>query len=106
MDIRLNKDFDVELDERNDLPTITGREKFEQRVRIVITELLQDLVGEMKPDITLNMINTKVEEVAQEFDIINSVVNTSAKYDKDKPNVINLKIVYDTDEDFQTFIFE
>ena len=106
MDIRLNKDFDVELDERNDLPTITGREKFEQRVRIVLTELFQDLVGQMKPNITLNMINTKVEEVAQEFDIINSVVNTSAKYDKDKPNVINLKIVYDTDEDFQTFIFE
>lgn len=106
MDIKLNKDFEIELNRRNDLPLVTGREKFEQRVRIVITELLQEVIGETKPDIALNLINMKVEELAQNFDIIDSVIDSSAEYDKDKPNIINLRIVYDTGEEFQAVISE
>lgn len=106
MDIKLNENFDIQLNERNDLPIVTGREKFEQRVRIVITELLQDTVGENNSNTTLKLIRLKSERLAQNFDVIDSIVDLSAEYDKDEPNIVNLRIIYDTGDEFQAVLSE
>ena len=106
MDIGLNENFDVQLNERNDLPIVTGREKFEQRVRIVITELLQDVVGRTNPNTTLKLIRVKAERLAQNFEVIDSIVDLSVEYDEDKPNIVNLRIIYDTGEEFRAILSE
>ena len=106
MDIGLTEEFDIELNARNDLPVISGRELFEQRLRIAVTEVLQNAVGGMDRNTTLQLIRVQAQRVARDFEELDAVGELSAEYDEERPNTINLTVIYDTGETFQTTLSE
>lgn len=106
MDIGLTEEFDIELNARNDLPVVSGRELFEQRLRIAVTEVLQDAIGGMDRNTTLQLIRVQAQRVAREFEDLDAVGELSVEYDDERPNTINLTVIYDTGETFQTTLSE
>lgn len=106
MDIGLNSDFDLELDDRNDLPTVTGRDLFEQRLRISVTSFFQDVVGDTNRSSALQMVEVQARRIANRFSEIQRVVQIQVEYDDDEPNVINLTVIYDTGGEFTFSITE
>ena len=106
MDIGLTEEFDIELNARNDLPVVSGRELFEQRLRIAVTEVLQDAIGGMDRNTTLQLIRVQAQRVARESEDLDAVGELSVEYDDERPNTINLTVIYDTGETFQTTLSE
>lgn len=106
MDIGLTEEFDIEINARNDLPVVSGRELFEQRLRIAVTEVLQDAIGGMDRNTTLQLIRVQAQRVAREFEDLDAVGELSVEYDEEQPNTINLTVIYDTGETFQTTLSE
>ena len=96
MDILLNENFDLDFDDRNDLPLATGRVLFEQRLRVAVTSFFQDVIGDTDKETALKLLKSYAEEIAGNFDEIESVAGFTAEYDTEEPNTINLTLIYDT----------
>jgi hypothetical protein len=106
MDIGLNDQFDIELDGRQDLPLVTGRAKFEQRLRISVTEFFTEVVGETDRPAALRLIEKEAKQVARRFEEIERAIQILVDYDDDQPNTIELTVIYDTGDEFSFPISE
>lgn len=106
MDIGLNDNFDVTFDDRNDLPTVTGRAKFEQRLRISVTSFFQTVIGDLNRPATIPLIEEEARRIAREYDVIQRIAQVSVEYDSDEPNILNLTVIYDTGDELSFPISE
>lgn len=106
MDIGLNENFDLDFDDTNDLPTVTGQALFEQRLRTTVVSFFQTTIGETNRDNARELLELEASRVVDRFDQIVSVANIRTEYDEDEPNTIVLTITYDTGDNFDFNITE
>ncbi|OYR54916.1 hypothetical protein [Halorubrum halodurans] len=100
MDLGLNENFDLSLDDRNDLPLVRGREGFEQRLRLSVTSFFKNVVGDTSRGTARKLIELQAQRIAQQYTEIDRVVQIQTEYDGMRANTINLTIIYDTGDDF------
>ena len=100
MDIGLDENFDLALDGRNDIPLVTGRKEFEQRLRFSITSFFQRVIGDTDHDTALRLIEVEAKRIARRYSEIERVIQIQANYDNEQPNTINLVVIYDTGDEF------
>lgn len=96
MDIGLNENFDVELDQRNDVPLVTKRDAFEQALRIRLTDRFNDLIGRADVENSLDLLEVEADRVANEMDILDNLTSIQIEPSEDQPNVLTVDIQYET----------
>lgn len=106
MDIGLNNKFNIELDDRNDLPTLSERQEFEQRLALAVNGRYQDAIGQSTEKTILELIEVEAKRVARDFDVIDRVAYINVEPDNEQPNTINLTLTYETGETFGVSVTE
>jgi hypothetical protein len=99
MDILLNEDFDVELDDRNDLATVTGRRKIEQSIRVMVTAYFYEKIGSTTAINAVEKLELQAERVAKNNRYIENLKKVTAERvtrDSEINDGIKLQIVYET----------
>lgn len=83
MDLLINEDFDVELDDRNDLAVVTGRRAFEQGVALLVNHYFYEEIGSTDETNAVENIILHTQRVVRESDDVESVVNIDAELQDD-----------------------
>jgi hypothetical protein len=99
-DLAIDSNFEVYLDHRGDLATVSGRDAFEQELAIRLKERFNDLIGDTRPGNIMDLLETEARRVADEMNRINRLQNIVVTRDDDIPGKYNASIVYDTGEQF------
>jgi hypothetical protein len=106
MDLKVNSNFDIELDERNDIPTATGREAFEQRLAIRTTAYFHELIGSTNRANLLSLLKIRAKRVAKDTPETVGVAKINVGYSDTRPNTAEVTAIYETGEDFTFDITE
>lgn len=102
-DLRLNSNFDLVIDDRNDLATVEGRDQFEQEVVIYVTEYMYGVIGTTGEDTMRERLRLQVNRVADDHDLINRVADVKVTPSAEKANTFEVRIIYDQDEEDTVF---
>lgn len=97
-DIALDENFELFIDHTDDLATVSGRDEFEQRVRLRLTELYQDIISEFDKQTILSLVELEAERVADGSDEISSMPLFRVEFSTENMETLEVDIVYDTDE--------
>lgn len=100
MDIGLNSDFDLELDDRNDLPTVSAREEFEQRLALQLTVYFERVIGTIDRKQAVDLLRLQIHRVVDDFSELAGVAQVIVAPSEEIPNQIDVAVVYDTGEEF------
>lgn len=106
MDIGLNENFDIELDQRNDLPLVEGRDAFEQRLAMQLTAGFDKHVGSTNRDNLLSILRLEAERVVDNTEEITEAIQINIGYSDTEPNTVEVEAFYQTDGSFSTTISE
>jgi hypothetical protein len=106
MDIRLNSDFDITLDHRNDLPTVSGRAEFEQRLTIRLTDYFQNVIGTVDRRRAVDLLRLQAQRIVDDLDGLVGVAQLSVTQSADEPNTLEVTIIYDMGEEFAVSLSE
>jgi hypothetical protein len=97
-DLALDDNFELFIDHTGDLATVSGRDEFEQRLRIRLTELYQDIISEFDKQTILSLVELEAERVADEAEEISSMPLFRTEFSETDMETLEVDIVYDTDE--------
>lgn len=100
MDIGLDEDFDITLDDRNDLPTVEGREAFEQRLAIRVTAYYHRIVGSVNRSNMASLLRMQANRVAQDAPDVNRVVDIRVGFSDEQANTAEVTAIYETGDEF------
>lgn len=100
IDLRINEDFDIELDDRQDLAIVEGREAFEQHLSIVVTHYFHELIGTTKTSNLEQKIELQARRVINSVAGIEDVANVLVQRSEEEPNTIEVTVLYSTGEEF------
>lgn len=106
MDLKLNANFDVELDERNDIPLVTGREAFEQRLAIRSTAYFHELIGSTNRANLLSLLEIYAKRIANDTPEAVGVAKIAVGYSETAPNTAEVTAIYETGDEFTFDITE
>ena len=101
MDLLLNRNFDVELDDRNDLATVEGRRAVEQSIAMMVTSYFYEEIGSLSAVNAVEKIELEAKRVARNNPHIEGVENISARKvtgPVDGTAAIEVAITYETGE--------
>lgn len=107
VDLAVDENFEVFIDHRGDIGTVKGRDAFEQRLIIHLTEELRPLIGRQNVDresIT-SLAENRIENITDAIDGLEEVVAFSATFPPDRQKVLEIEVIYDTGDDL-TFDIE
>lgn len=99
MDIAHDALFDTYLNQQDDLPIVEGRAAFEQEVVDRLTDYLQQVIGSIDRDGAIRLIELQARRVAEDTDEIDELVLFDAAYNADRPNTVDLRLIYETGDD-------
>lgn len=99
-DLAVDKNFEVFISHRGDLGTVSGRDAFEQEIRIRLTEKYQELISGLDKDNTLDVLEVEAKRVAADMEQLDSVAAFQAEFSSEDANTVIVDIVYDTANDF------
>jgi len=99
-DLKLNSNFSVHLDDRNDLATVSGREAFEQSIVMMLTDFMYGTVlGLSSRENIKERINLEVTRVAREHDLLDSIEYISINEKLGESDTFEVRVSYSsTDE--------
>jgi hypothetical protein len=100
MDILLNDDFDVELDDRNDLSVVTGRREVEQSIKLMVTAYFYKKIGSVTAINAVEKLELQAERVAKnhpDIDSLKKVTSERVSRETGERDGIKLQIIYETD---------
>lgn len=83
MDILINENFDVELDDRNDLAVVTGRRSVEQELALLVNKYFYEEIGSTDETNAIENIALHTQRVVRESDAVESVENISVERQRD-----------------------
>lgn len=106
MDIGLDSNFDISLDDRNDLPLVKGKEAFEQRLAIRSTEYFHEVVGSVDEENLLSLVELQAKRVAREDEDVERPVQVLVEFSETVPNTVEVTAIYETGDDFTFSISE
>ena len=100
MDIGLDSNFDISLDDRNDLPLIEGREAFEQRLAIRSTAYFHQIVGTADRGNIPSLVKMNARRVANDTEGVERVVQIEVGFSDTEPNTVEVTAIYETGDEF------
>jgi hypothetical protein len=106
MDLKLNSNFDIELDERNDIALVEGREAFEQRLALRSTAYFHELIGSTNRANLLSLLKIRAKRVAKDTPETVGVAKIKVGYSETQPNTAEVTAIYETGDDFTFDITE
>jgi hypothetical protein len=106
MDLKLNSDFDIELDQRNDVSLVDGREAFEQRLAIRSTAYFHELIGSTNRANLLSLLKVRAKRVAKDTPEAVGVAKIAVGYSDARPNTAEVTAIYETGDEFTFDITE
>jgi hypothetical protein len=78
--IALNKDFDLEIDSRGDIKTVTGVEEVKKDLAYNMAEALQDIVGNSKDTDTAYETKRVCEETVDSYDNVSNIKSLRVEF--------------------------
>lgn len=96
MDIGLDENFDVVLDQRNDVPLVKGASAFEQKLRIRLTDYFLDLIGRADTQNAPSLLEIEAQRVAKELDELDGIDTIIIEESEAAPNTLEVTIFYST----------
>jgi spore cortex formation protein SpoVR/YcgB (stage V sporulation) len=106
MDIGLDDNFDVSLDHLNNLNVVTGREAFEQRLRVRLTTYYTELIGQNLDENVLSLVRLEARRMVADEEGLEKIDGVVISRSDLSPNVLEVRIVYTTGEEFSTTLSE
>lgn len=103
-DLAIDSDFNVFLNHRGDLETVSGRDAFEQELVIRLTREMRPLIGRSDVDTSsiVELAESKMGRIAGSMDELDSLSTYSASLaDERKGTVLEIEAIYDTGEVLQ-----
>lgn len=100
MDIGLDSNFDITLDDRNDLPIVEGRDAFEQRLAIRSTAYFHQIVGSVDRANLVSLLKMYAKRIARDTDGAEQVVQIEVDFSDTDPNTVELLAIYRTGDEF------
>lgn len=100
-DIAFDENFEAYITPRGDLAGWSGRERFEGHLTLRLTTLYRSIYQEYEKE----TIRSKLEQGAQRVvDQMGEIVNIAAgpviEFSDDKPNTVEVTIIYETGDEF------
>lgn len=107
VDLAVDGNFEVYIDHRGDLATVKGRDAFEQRLLIRLTERFQPLIGKssVEDGTIVSLAEDYIERVAQEAGEIENVAAISTELSGEQVDTLGVEVIFDTGEEL-TFDIE
>lgn len=100
-DLAVDQNFDVFISQGGDLATVRGREAFEQKVIIRITDKYFSIIGDIDRENAKELVRVEATRVANEMDMLDSVAEFDANFSSEQPNTLEVTIVYDTGDELE-----
>lgn len=97
-DLDLDENNDTHLGGGNDFETTEGRAHFEQQIRVHITDVWWDLIGDLDPDRLQEVLEVRARRVARDLDNLDSIEYIDINRADDVPEKLVVEITYDTGE--------
>ena len=98
-DIKVNSGWDVQLDDRNDMPLCEGKDAFEQHIAKLITDYYWTLLGETDRTNTLEKLDLYARRVVSRVSDLERTVSIIFEYSEVSDETIDVTIQYDTGEE-------
>lgn len=99
-DLALDSNYDVFINARGDLGTVSGHEAFEQEVMLRVVDKYTDLLGTLDRDSIIKFVELEAGRVVQEVEDLQGIDTLNAEFVDDEPNTVEVRIVYDTGDEF------
>lgn len=98
VDLAVDENFEVFIDHRGDLGAVKGRDAFEQRVIIRLTEKFQEMIGMPNVDnkTIINLAEEYIKRVAEQEEQLERVEAYDASFSDENHNVLEIEVIYDT----------
>lgn len=96
MDLQLTENFDVLLDDRNDLAMVSGRRELEQSIAVTVTDYFHSEIGSVSAVNAATNIEVFTRNVLDEHDELASVRDLTVR---DGGDHLAVEIEYETGED-------
>lgn len=103
-DLKLQRMMDLAIDESNDAATRTGREEFEQQIAIYLNVYLDDAIGKYDTPELRALIRMRIKEVAKDYQLLSTVNSMTIREHSELPNALDITILYQGGETFQTVL--
>lgn len=97
-DLQIDENFDVVIDDRNDLGVVEGREEFEQYLAHGLTSVYYDEIGDYREATVTNRLQLAANRLAQSSDRIDQLRSITVERSETDPNTIEVSIIYLSDE--------
>lgn len=103
-DIELTGTWEINITQRGDLGTVSGKRAFEQRVAHKLNERVYELIGNIDEQNIIDMLETRAERVAANDGMLEYVETFIAEPADDEVDTYNITIVWETGEEFTEMI--
>lgn len=98
MDLGLDENMEVNLDQMNDLKTVSGTDELEQSIAITVHRFMNSEIGALDRSEITSRIERKANRVVAENRYADRVFDTVAFWDDENPNQVILRVIYGSDE--------
>ena len=95
MDLLLDDDFDVVLNDRNDLALVEGHDLLKQQIIVDLTVFQRDAIGDLNEDNALRKVRHKTQEALRKHDQVNSI--DTIEIERTKADTLSVFIIYNND---------
>lgn len=99
-DLALDGNFDIFLDDRNDVATVDGRAEFEQTVAVKLTSYMYNIAGDTDFATLKEKIRLQVSRVARSHDMLDSINRVAVDRHPDKPGTVRVELIYSSSATF------
>jgi hypothetical protein len=99
-DLALDGNFDVFLDDRNDVATVDGRAKFEQSVAVQLTSFMHDIPGNSDFNTLKERVRLQVSRVARNHEMLESIQRILVEKHPEKPGTVKVELIYESSDAF------
>lgn len=97
-DIEIGETFDVVIDDRMDLGVVDGQEEFEQYLAHALTAFYYDDIGAVDKANITNRLQLEARRIVISSDRVDSLQNIVVEFSDEDPNVVEVSIIYASDE--------
>lgn len=102
-DIKINEDFDIVIDHRNDLAVVEGREEFEQHIALGIIRFYAEEIGSTDQENAKARLQLYANRLTTQTDRVGQVASVTVEDHDELPNTFQVSLVY---QGGQTFEFD
>ncbi|MFC6953788.1 hypothetical protein [Halorubellus litoreus] len=104
-DLKVNGNFELHLDDTNDLATVTGRESFEQALGFILSRYFTRILGETGPANIVEKVRLQAERVAMNSQLVDEIEGLRVQF-TDTPGEIEVAVYYTVGEPYREILTE